>query len=236
MDAGCADSQARLFTAEPAAKSSFGGGLVVNELFDDSAGAVLHKVSPPVEEQPAAADRDRRLIIYTADLHVRVSNLDDAKKKYLELVKDSGGFLQRQENQTLTCRIPAERFEETLAAVRKYGAVLHQSIEAIDVSRQYLDLEIRLDNAMKSRDRLLKLLEQADKVADLLEVEKELKRLCEEIERMKGEMRYLADQASYSTIQITFNGPTPSQRPQGRVYSRFSWINLIGVDYVLKNF
>lgn len=237
MEMGRADAQAGLIAAEPSSEAAFDMGLVQRNLHATTAGVALHKSQPrPVPAAPGTASPNKRLVIYTADLHVRVPNLEDAMEKFLALVNNLGGHLQRQQNQTLTCRVPAERFDETLSGVRELGAVLHQSIEASDVSRQYLDLEIRLDNAMKSRERLLKLLEKADKVTDLLEVEKELKRLSEEIERMKGELRYLSDQVAFSTVQVTFNGPSPSPQQRGRVCSRFPWINQIGVDYVLNNF
>jgi len=177
-----------------------------------------------------------RLIIYTAGLRVRVSNLESAKKKYVALVASVGGYLQSQEDQTLTCRVPAGSFDDAVGQIRDYGIVLKESINAQDITREFLDLEIRLDNAVKSRERLLELLQKADKVADLLAVEKELKRLTEEIERFKGQLRYFRDQVAFSTISVTFNGPPSANRPQERVYSRFSWINQIGVDYVLQQF
>lgn len=177
-----------------------------------------------------------RLIIYTAGLRIRVSNLESAKKKYVALVTSVGGYLQSQEDQTLTCRVPASSFEDAVGQVRGYGTVLKESINAQDITREFLDIEIRLDNAVKSRERLLELLQRADKVADLLAVEKELKRLTEEIERFKGQLRFFKDQVAYSTISVTFNGPPSADRPQERIYSRFSWINQIGVDYVLQQF
>jgi len=188
-----------------------------------------------MEKSDTGAPADR-LIIYTAGLRIRVSNLESAKSKYLELVATVGGYLQTQEDQTLTCRVPAEHFHDAVAQIRNYGTVLKEIINAQDITREFVDIEIRLDNAVKSRDRLLELLQRADKVADLLAVEKELKRLTEEIERFKGQLRFFRDQVAFSTIAVTFNGPPSANRPQERIYSRFSWINQIGVDHVLQQF
>jgi len=99
-----------------------------------------------------------------------------------------------------------------------------------------MDLELRMENALKSRDRLLELLNRNDKVADLLAVEKELKRLTEEIELLKGELRFLKDQIVYSPIQVTFNGPDLEAEPRQRSRSHFTWINSIGVENVLDEF
>ncbi len=135
-------------------------------------------------------------------------------------------------------RVPAQRFEEALAALRAAGRVLDESRHANDVTEEFLDLGIRLDTARKARERLLEVLAKAEKVEDILKVEAELRRLTEEIERMEGRRKYLADQVAMATLSATFQAiaqaPPPPPRPKQR--SRFPWINRVGADAMMGGF
>jgi|GEM_PF-5249195 len=216
--------------------SSSGYTVLSPEALDDldqpDAGAAARHDNTGTDEEP----QSRRLLIYTAHLTIRVANLDSAEDRFLDLIEARGGYLERRENNTLTCRVPAIDFEEVLEETKTFGTVIAQNREAQDVSRQHLDLSIRLDNAVAARDRLLELLEKATDVADLLEVERELKRLTEEIERLKGELRFLEGRIALSTISVTFNAPARITQRSRRFFSRFEWINRIGVEYVLDQF
>jgi hypothetical protein len=246
--AGCSNSLGRLMTKSIACDSApgaeYGGGIVARqgrlEKAEHADGFVAFSLTAPPAAEEKEAPRPRpaknRLIIYTADLRLKVANLENARTRFLDLVESIGGYLQRQEDQTITCRVPAGTFKKTVAAVKELGSVLAESMHASDVTREFFDLEIRLDNAEKSRDRLLDILKRADKVTDLIEIERELKRLSGEIEGLKGQLRYMKDQIAFSTLTVTFNGPAPMSQPRSRVYNRFDWINRIGVKYVLDRF
>ena len=65
------------------------------------------------------------------------------------------------------------------------------------------------------RARFEKLLEKAVKVEEALQIERELGRITGEIERIKGRLKLLADQARYSTITVRFEPRTNAQAQQG---------------------
>ena len=182
----------------------------------------------------AEPEQDRKMI-YTAELTVQVSHVDEVMKKFLASVKEFGGYLSGRHNNQLICRVPASHFEEALELARGYGRVLSQSLQAQDVTKQHADLTIRLDNAKKSRARLLELLEMAEGVADILKIEKEIARLTTEIERLTGELKYLENQVALSTITLTLVSPSgPHERP--RRFSRFPWINAVGPETIMRGF
>ena len=110
------------------------------------------------------------------------------------------------------------------------------SRQAEDVTEEFVYLGIRIDNARKSRDRLLAVLQKADKVEDILKVEAELRRLTEEIERMEGRTKFLADQVALSTLSATFQAMADAPVKKGaRQPSRFPWINRIGAERVVED-
>ncbi|MHC4920239.1 MAG: DUF4349 domain-containing protein [Planctomycetota bacterium] len=178
-----------------------------------------------------------RKMIYSASLQVRVSSIDDAVRKFLARVGQLEGYLAQRNNNVLTCRIPARSFQTFIAEVKEYGTVLQESMRAQDVTKKHLDLSIRLENAETARQRLLKLLEKATKVEDILKIEEQLTRLTETIERIKGELKFLNEQVAYSLVEVGFHSVSPTVRPsKKRSRSRFSWINQVGIEQVLRRF
>ena len=178
-----------------------------------------------------------RMLIQRGDIRVEVARPDEMLATLRARVDEWGGHLSSQSDRTIVVRIPAAKFEEALMWVRQCGRVLAESRQAQDVTEEFVDLGLRLDTAKKSRDRLLEILQKADKVEDILKVEAELRRLTEEIERMEGRRKFLADQVAMSTLSVTFQAT--AEAPPGartRQRSRFSWINRVGADTMMGDF
>lgn len=183
---------------------------------------------------PAA---EERMLIQTGQVRVEVPHPDELMASFRAQVVAWGGHLQSQADTTLTVRVPASRFDEAFEWVKRSGRVLSESRQAQDVTEEFLDLGIRIENARRSRERLLEILQKADKVEDILKVEAELRRLTEEIERMEGRKKFLADRVTLATLQATFQPITeapPAKRR--RQPSRFDWINRIGAERVMEDF
>ena len=188
-------------------------------------------------EAPAPAKAER-LLIQRGTIRIEVARPEDAMRDFVAKVQQWGGYLQKQVGTTLTIRLPAAKFDDAFALARATGRVLVESREADDVTEEFVDLGIRLDNAKKSRDRLVEILQKADKVEDILKVEAELRRLTEEIERMEGRSKFLADQVALATLSVGFQAiaepPPPPKR--ARQQSRFDWVNRVGADAMLEDF
>ena len=83
---------------------------------------------------------------------------------------------------------------------------------------------------------MLKLIEKATKVEDILKIEEHLTRLTETIERIKGQLKYLNEQVAFSLVEVGFQSVSPTVRPTKRSRSRFDWINQVGIEQVLRRF
>lgn len=190
-----------------------------------------------VDRDDPAPPRKERMLIYSGELSVEVPRAEDAGKQFLAMVEQWGGYLQSQSGTAWTVRVPAAHFDEAFAAVRAAGRVLAENRRANDVTEEFVDLGIRVDNARKSRDRLLAILEKADQVEDILKIEKELRRLTEEIERMEGRLKFLKDQVAMSTLRAEFRSvqQAPPRKRQRR-WSRFGWVNRVGANAVMEGF
>ena len=197
------------------------------------AGADASGTAPTETTSPPAV---QRLLVQKGDVRVEVARPDDVAREFQAKVTDWGGFLQQQSGNNMVLRLPAARFEEAFAAAKALGRVLGESRSADDVTEEFLDLGIRLDNAKKSRDRLLEILQKAEKIEDILRVETELRRLTEEIERMEGRIKFLRDQVAMATLRLTLQPtsepPPPPKRARQR--SRFDWINRVGAEQMMQ--
>jgi hypothetical protein len=176
-------------------------------------------------------------VVYTASYEVIVASVKDTVSAFLARVEGLGGYLESREDARVTVRVPAARFQELLALMPSFGLVAREELQALDVTKQYADLGLRLETAEKARGRLVALLERAEKVEDILKIEAELRRLDEEIERLKGEIRFLSDRIALSTLSVLFRSSAPEPVPlPRRARSRFPWINEVGVEHVLEDF
>jgi anti-sigma factor RsiW len=153
------------------------------------------------------------LIIRTAQLTVVIQNLDTARAQVDKVVQRYSGYIGDltvsapsggSRTLTATLRVPATQLDAALAELKKLGRVDSESQNGQDVTSQYVDLEARLSNSRNTEKRLLELLSQrTGKLSDVLEVETELSRVREEIERMEGERRMMAKQVEYATLTAT---------------------------------
>jgi hypothetical protein len=108
-------------------------------------------------------------------------------------------------------RIPSDRFDQSMLQVETLGKVLNKQVNTQDVTEQYVDTEARSRNLKRTEERLLEHLSRAGVLEEVLRVEKELTRIREEIERLEGQLRFLADRVGYSTISITLQEAARSE-------------------------
>lgn len=100
-------------------------------------------------------------------------------------------------------RLLPSRVVEVEKWLERHGEIVGKRLEATDVSRILFDQELALTNLTMTLDRLRKLLDGGGlSMQDILGIEREMTRLRGEIERIKGEKRYLQDRVALATIDI----------------------------------
>jgi hypothetical protein len=144
----------------------------------------------------------KRVVIFNASIYVTVRNADTLNARLVKIVNRYQGYVVKISEKQSTVRVPAQYLESTLSAISGTGRVKGISKTGMDVTEEYQDYTIRLENASKARDRYLELLAKAENVEATLKVEKELERLNGEIELLKGKIGRLQHLADYSTIEV----------------------------------
>ena len=166
--------------------------------------------------EPAVSPADRK-IITTGSMELEVQDLDEALAALGQLVQRTGGFYAEKSvsrvaswrTASVTIRVPADRFSQLHDGAVALGEVKRDSQEGEDVTRQWQDLEARLRIRKTEEEGLLQLMKRQGKLADLLEVEKRLWEVREQIEVSEGELRYLRDQVTLATLTVTLREQIP---------------------------
>ncbi len=114
-----------------------------------------------------------------------------------------GGTEGSQPQITLSIRIPASRFDETMNRLAELAVnVTSRNESAQDVTEEYVDLEARLESLEAARQRLLDIMAEARSTKDVLEAEQQLTQREAEIESLKGRKQYLEQSARLSSIWV----------------------------------
>ncbi len=188
-----------------------------------------------VERQ--AAQPIRRLVVYTGTVRVQVVEPEKAADTVRHLAEAMGGYVQTSLSTQVVVRIPARKFFIFIKALgKKVGEVFDKQIRSQDITEQYLDLKIRLKAQLAVFARLQELLKKAQNVREAMIVQRELSRLVEQIERLKGRIRYLEKAASLSTITVFLVRPTVRHRiiAPPPLRSPFRWIRKLGISSLLR--
>jgi hypothetical protein len=170
--------------------------------------------SVPLTVTPAigaeGTDGFNRKLIYKANLVMPVEDYTVAQTQLRDLVALSGAYiLQFSENAntgerggSFTIKVAASGFVSLLDGLEKISPSLQRSVQGQDVTEEYVDLESRLKSKQAVEARLLDFMGKAAKTDELLAFSNELAKVQEEIEKIKGRMRYLDQNVSYSTIEL----------------------------------
>jgi len=152
-------------------------------------------------------------IIKNGNLRFQTSDLDKTAAQIYESVKkhkaqiqsDSQGKGYNSFYRNITIRVPSQDFESLVAEISQ-GVYYFDTkeISSEDVTEQYIDIEARLKAKKELENRYLEILQKAQKVSEILEIERELSKIREEIESRQGQLNYLQSKVSMSTLHISF--------------------------------
>jgi len=179
-----------------------------------------------------AEARDTSMLVFTAQVTLAVYQVEQGVLAVEKIAREAGGYLAVKQDKRITIRVPRNRFEAALGAVDKIGDVLHRDVEAVDVTDEYVDMEIRIKNARAMQTRLKQLLEKAS-VKEAIEIEKEMRRVTEELELLEGKLKLLKDKIAYSTITVVFQA-RGSSMASSRVQLPFPWLSALGLPTLLR--
>lgn len=165
----------------------------------------------PSEPVPGEAAIERK-IIKTGYITLEVVDVVQAMDEVAEVADTLGGYVVSSHKSegvkrisgSVTIRVLADRFDEAFDRLRQLAVdVPYESTEARDVTEEYVDLQAQLHNLEATEAQFLALLEKAETVEEILQVQKALSNVRGQIERIEGQIKYLERTSDMALIKVS---------------------------------
>jgi len=196
-----------------------------NSIAGDANNAEIALSEPvAVEEEPEPIERK---LIKEGTLAFETADLKQTKNQIIQAIQKHKGYISSENessvnnslNHTIIVRVPAKQFDafihDATHGIDKFDT---KDIQVKDVTEEFVDIQARLKTKKELEQRYLDLLKKANKISEILEIEKQIGDLRSDIEGTEGKLRYLANQASYSTVSISYYKSIPTQTAFGNKF------------------
>ncbi|MCA2004781.1 MAG: DUF4349 domain-containing protein [Ignavibacterium sp.] len=164
----------------------------------------------PVEDQSVSVERK---IIKEGSIRFETSSVIETQKEIRKIVAELGGYIGNENSNnyegiieySLTARVPEDKFNTLIDKVSSLAEkVESKNINSSDVTEEFIDVEARIKTKKELEARYKEILKKANRVDEILNIEREMGNLRAEIESLEGRMNYLKNRISLSTLNITF--------------------------------
>lgn len=209
-----------------------GGASKSTQAFDAAAaapaeaanGAYYDMESAKSEDGGLTGDTDSTVLpegrkwIITVNMSAETEDLDALMEALNGKISGLGGYVEDQDSYngsmyssrryrsaSLTVRIPAQRVDEFTEEMSGIANVVSTNLSREDITLSYVATESRVKALQTEEARLLELMEQAETMADLLEIESRLTDVRYELENRASQLRLYDNQVDYATIYLSID-------------------------------
>lgn len=169
-------------------------------------------------QQPASITN---MVIKNAELTIVVADPVDGMTTIMEMANQMKGYVVSSKSfkittqngvevpqATVSVRVPAEKLDEALGLIRKLVInpledIRTETVTGQDVTGDYVDLQSRLTNLQNTEVQLQRIQDSATKTEDVLNVFNRLTDIRQQIEQIKGKMKFYEESAALSSINVT---------------------------------
>lgn len=157
-----------------------------------------------------------RIVIKNADLAIVVSDVKGRMKNIQIMAEQMGGFVVSSNlyqsytsdyievpEAQIVIRVPSDQLEKAMDQIKKDTVeVQTENISGQDVTAEYVDLQSRLKNYEAAEAQLDEILKKATETEDVVNVFNQLVYYREQIELVKGQIKYYDEAAALSAISV----------------------------------
>jgi hypothetical protein len=180
-----------------------------------------------------AEQTEQRKVVREGQLGVVVPEAEAAIQTTARMAQQMGGYVERMTTSAILIRVPADVFDQAIGQVSQLGTVHQRRISAVDVSGQYTDLELRIENLRALAETYRKMLADAKAVQDALRIQRELAEVTGELERLEQQFRKLGSRIRYASLEVYFTS-SPEAPAELRASLPFAWLSRLGVDELMS--
>lgn len=183
----------------------------------------------PIPQMDSApnADVEERLVIEESSMSLVVKDVSESTDAVTTHAESVGGYMvsssledpEEDAFAKVVLRVPEDQFRASLDFFRSLAIkVTSEKLTGRDVTDEYVDIEARLETLNKTKVKFEEILEKAVKVQDILDVQQRLIHLQSQIDSLKGQQKYLEQNAALAKITVYLSTDelalpyTPSER------------------------
>lgn len=167
----------------------------------------------------------KRIVLKNANLSIVVPDPAASLDRIVKMAEQMGGFVVNSSLSKYTTdqgievpvaniviRVPADKLTVALDAIKGQtedpdSDVLSEQVSGQDVTSEYTDLQSRLTNLELAEKQLQQILATTTKTEDWLKVFNQLTATREQIEVLKGQIKYYDESSTFSSISINLQAP-----------------------------
>lgn len=167
-------------------------------------------IAPPIEQVPPSDSQDR-LVIRDTSLSMQVEDVDQTISRIESLAKENNGFLVSSSvnvpgaaaTGSITIRVPEDSRQQVAKSIKELGIkTVSENVSGRDVTDQYEDISAKLETLETTQAKFQSILNEATEIQDILEVQRELISLQNQIDKLRGRQEYLEQSARLTKITV----------------------------------
>jgi hypothetical protein len=217
--AACGSSRSNVQTEAPMPGLGGGAPAVAPDSYEYSDALPMATAGAPQVQNGGGVEAAtvERIVIQNADIAIVVSDVETRMRDIEEMAQQMGGFVvssnlyQSYTNSyvevpeaQVVIRVPAEKLEEALKQVKTDVVEIRtETRSGQDVTAEYVDLKSRLANYEAAEKQLNEIMETATGTEDVVNIFNQLVYYREQIELVKGQIKYYEEAAALSAITVT---------------------------------
>lgn len=171
-----------------------------------------------------APGEQERALISQGNVQLRSDDVGEALFEVQKVVDELAGEISQNETATddegevkrarVVARIPSARFAEAMQSLEGAAELIASSSNIDDVTTKVIDNRIRLEVQQRSIRRIALLLDRAQSIRDIVNIEGQLSRRQAELGSLQRQQAYLADQTSMATITVSLERTKAKPEPK----------------------
>ena len=166
--------------------------------------------SEKASDEAHCTPEETRKIIKNANVNLIADVPKDAFDSISNKTKSLGGYIHsynmnkrdQGDYYYITVKVPAQKLDEFMEYFGTIAEVRNHNTNSQDITKDYYDIQARLNNARKQEDAYIRLLDRAESIEDIMHIRKELDVIQERIESFEGKIRLWDSMVDMSTISI----------------------------------
>lgn len=154
----------------------------------------------------------------TLDVTVKKDGLGESYQRAADAAAAAGGWVQASQTSTdqatLTLKVPSDKLEGVVGAIRNLGKVTSVSESGEDVTAEFIDLDARIAHWRAQEAVFVGLMARAKTIPETIQIQQQLSTIQGQIEQLEGRRKYLDGQTSFSTIRLALLAEGAAAKPE----------------------